>query len=87
VHWEVWEADAASHLTWQTNKFGGRYWLIPSARLVDPLYMLSLNGVVQDDLNVDINPFQPNVDYSNFIGFTYILPCHPAPLSQTALPK
>jgi hypothetical protein len=86
VHWEVWEADAASHLTWQTNKFGGRYWLIQSARLVDPLYMLSLNGVVHDDLNVDIIPYQPNVDYSNFIGFTYILPCHPAPLSQTASP-
>jgi hypothetical protein len=83
----VWEADAAAHLMWRTNKFGGRYWLIQSARLVDPLYMLSLNGVVHDDLNVDITPYQPNVDYSNFIGFTYILPCHPAPLSQAASPK
>jgi murein DD-endopeptidase MepM/ murein hydrolase activator NlpD len=84
VHWEVWEADSASHLIWRKNKFGGRYWVIPSARLVDPLYMLSLNGVVREDLNVDIVPYQHNVDYSNFVGFTYILPCRSAPLSRAA---
>jgi murein DD-endopeptidase MepM/ murein hydrolase activator NlpD len=86
VHWEVWEADAGSQLIWKKNKYGGPYWLIHGARLVDPLYMLSLNGVVHQDLNVDVTPYQPNVDYSNFVGFTYILPCHPTPLSQATLP-
>lgn len=86
VHWEVWEADEASQLTWRKNKYGGLYWHINAARLVDPLYMLSLNDVVHEDLNVDIVPYQANVDYSNFIGFTYILPCHPPHLSQTSSP-
>lgn len=86
THWEIWEARAASPLTWHKNNFGGLYWLIQSARLIDPLYMLSLNGVVHDDLNVDITLYQENVDYSNFVGFTYILPCRPASLSERALP-
>lgn len=85
THWEVWEANAAAPLTWHKNGFGGLYWLIPSARLIDPLYTLSLNSTVHDDLNVDIAPYQPGVDYSNFVGFTYILPCRPLPLSQRAL--
>ena len=82
VHWEVWEADAESPLSWRKNKVGGPYWLINGARLVDPLYMLSLHGVVHEDLNVDIAPYQPSADYSRFVGFTYILPCHP--LSQAS---
>jgi murein DD-endopeptidase MepM/ murein hydrolase activator NlpD len=86
VHWEVWDADAESQLTWHKNKFGGLYWLIQSARLVDPLYMLSLNAPVHDDLNAGIVPYQQNADYSNFVGFTYILPCRQMPLSQ-ALPN
>jgi murein DD-endopeptidase MepM/ murein hydrolase activator NlpD len=86
THWEVWEANAAAPLTWHKNNFDGLYWLIQSARLIDPLYMLSLNGVVHDDLNVDITPYQESVDYSNFVGFTYILPCRPAPLSERILP-
>lgn len=87
THWEVWEAKAASPLTWHRNKFGGLYWLIQSARLIDPLYMLSLNSTVHGDLNVEITPYQQNVDYSNFVGFTYILPCRPLSLSEKALSK
>lgn len=75
VHWEVWEAAANSALTWHQNKFGGRYWTDPSARLVDPLYMMSLKDTVREDLNVDIHPYNPESDYSRFVGFTYILPC------------
>ena len=83
VHWEVWEAAANSTLTWHQNKFGGRYWTDPSARLVDPLYMMSLNDTLRDDLNVDIHPYNPESDYSRFVGFTYILPCRrPAPSSS-----
>lgn len=85
THWEVWEANAASQPTWHKNKFGGLYWLIQSARLIDPLYMLSLNTVVHDDLNVDITSYQENVDYSKFVGFTYILPCRPMPLSENII--
>jgi hypothetical protein len=80
----VWEANAESQLTWHKNKFGGLYWLIQSARLVDPLYMLSLNAPVHGDLNADITAYQQNVDYSNFVGFTYILPCRQMPLSQAS---
>lgn len=77
VHWEVWEAKTDADLTWKTNKFDHPYWEIQSARLVDPLYMLSLNGVVRPDLNVDIPAYRPNADYSHFVGFTYPLPCRP----------
>lgn len=75
VHWEVWEGTAGSRITWKRNKFGGRYWTDPTARLVDPLYLLSLNEPPRDDLNVDIHPYDPDRDYSQFSGFTYILPC------------
>jgi hypothetical protein len=37
-------------------------------------------------LNAGIVPYQQNADYSNFVGFTYILPCRQMPLSQ-ALPN
>jgi hypothetical protein len=85
VHWEVWESTAGSRLTWKRNKFGGRYWTDPAARLVDPLYMLSLNEPPRDDLNVDIHPYDPDRDYSQFSGFTYILPC-PRPAPSSSLP-
>jgi murein DD-endopeptidase MepM/ murein hydrolase activator NlpD len=81
VHWEVWEAPAHENLTWRQNKAGGAYWTTPSARLVDPLYMMSLNAHVNEDLNVDIHPYLATEDYSNFVGFTYILPCHYARLA------
>ncbi len=44
-------------------------------RFVDPLYMLSMNEPPRDDLNVDIHPYDPDRDYSQFTGFTFIFPC------------
>lgn len=92
VHWEVWESVSNFKLVWDRNKFGGRYWIDWSARLVDPLYMLSLNNPPRADLNVDVHPYSPSDDYSNFRGFTYILPCvelprmtsSPNPLEQSS---
>jgi murein DD-endopeptidase MepM/ murein hydrolase activator NlpD len=75
VHWEVWEIPANSELIWKKNKFDGRYWVVNSARLIDPLYMMSLNDKVRDDLNVDIHPYDSEYDYTNFKGFSYIFPC------------
>ena len=73
VHWEVWEGTAGSRMTWKRNKFGGRYSTDATARLVVPLYLLSLDEPPRDDLNVDIHPYDPESDYSRFSGFTYIL--------------
>jgi hypothetical protein len=36
-------------------------------------------------LNVDITSYQENVDYSKFVGFTYILPCRLMPLSENII--
>jgi murein DD-endopeptidase MepM/ murein hydrolase activator NlpD len=77
VHWEVWEAPANSQLVWSRNKFGGWYWTIDAARLIDPLYMLSLNEKVRHDLAVDIHPYDSQRDYTHYAGFTYIFPCSP----------
>lgn len=86
VHWEVWEAKSDPKLTWHRNKFGGAFWTIPSARLLDPLYLMSLNDPVREDLSVDIHPYSITRDYSHFSGFTYILPCRPAgPTSHAQL--
>ena len=70
----MWEGTAGSRITWKRNKFE-RYWTDPTARLVDPLYLLSLNEPPRDDLNVDIHPYDPDRGSSQFSGFTYILPC------------
>jgi hypothetical protein len=74
VHWEVWEADD-DELEWGTNKHGGRFWTNKSARLIDPLYMLSLHSPPTADKSVAIVPFEEGVDYSHYRGFTYIFPC------------
>jgi len=80
VHWEVWEI--ASHddgLTWRTNASGGKYWINESATLIDPLYMLSRERLPQPDGGVILTPFLEGRDYTEFRGFTYILPCRPVP--------
>lgn len=74
VHWEVWEVQSDT-LTWMTNRHGGREWRNPTARLIDPLYMLGLNDPPEDGKSVRIVPFDPEADYERFRGFTYILPC------------
>lgn len=75
VHWEVWEVESGARLEWGINRHGGKAWRNRSARLIDPLYMLSLEKPPSDDLRVAIPPFSKGRDYSAFRGFTYILPC------------
>jgi murein DD-endopeptidase MepM/ murein hydrolase activator NlpD len=78
VHWEVWELSDDVATTWHLNKYRGRYWLNPTAHLVDPLYMLSRNLPPRADGSVLIQPFSNSTDYATFKGFTYILPCAPS---------
>lgn len=75
VHWEVWEIGKEDKLSWRINKFGGRYWVNDSGRLIDPLYLLALNSPPDADGGVLLTPFVEGRDYSGFRGFTYILPC------------
>jgi hypothetical protein len=75
VHWEIWEISKNDDLSWSTNKYGGKYWINETARLIDPLYMLARNKAPAADGDVAITPFVYNKDYSEFKGFTYILPC------------
>jgi len=75
AHWEVWEIGKNDDLSWSTNKYGGKYWINETARLIDPLYMLARNVAPASDGDVAITPFVYNKDYSRFRGFTYILPC------------
>lgn len=75
VHWEVWEIAQDDDLSWNINKFGGRYWTNESARLIDPLYLLALNSFPASDGDVLVTPFAEDRDFRTFRGFTYILPC------------
>jgi murein DD-endopeptidase MepM/ murein hydrolase activator NlpD len=77
VHWEVWQIDGPDKLVWATNRSGGRYWINESARLVDPLYMLSRDTPPKADGGVILIPYRQGQDYTRFRGFTYILPCRP----------
>jgi murein DD-endopeptidase MepM/ murein hydrolase activator NlpD len=77
VHWEVWEVTDDLLTTWHLNKFNGRYWTNKSARLIDPLYMLALNGPRIANSGVDIQSYDDEMDFATFKGFTYILPCVP----------
>jgi hypothetical protein len=75
VHWEIWEISKNDDLSWSTNKYGGKYWINETARLIDPLYMMARNTAPAANGDVAITPFVYNKDYSGFKGFTYILPC------------
>jgi murein DD-endopeptidase MepM/ murein hydrolase activator NlpD len=75
VHWEVWQVEDDDATEWRRNKFGGRYWINPTARLVDPLYMLSLNNSATEDGSVDLPLFRHGNNYTGFRGFTYIFSC------------
>jgi murein DD-endopeptidase MepM/ murein hydrolase activator NlpD len=77
VHWEVWEIGDDDDLSWSTNKFGGEDWINESARLMDPLYLLSRNTPPGDEGKVLLTPFVRSANYDHFVGFTYILPCRP----------
>ena len=75
VHWEVWEISGNDKLRWAKNHRGGPYWINETARLIDPLYMLSRQSAPSADGVVLLMPYEPEADYSHFRGFTYILPC------------
>ena len=75
VHWEVWAIPDEAATTWEENDTGEKYWVNEAGRLLDPLYMLSLNASPGADGIVDIPAFDRRQDYSQFRGFTYILPC------------
>ena len=75
VHWEVWQIEDDAATEWKLNKSRGKYWVNKTAHLIDPLYMLDLEGPPRKDGNVDIHPFDGKVDYTKYRGFTYILPC------------
>jgi murein DD-endopeptidase MepM/ murein hydrolase activator NlpD len=77
VHWEVWQVEDDDETKWLINKFGGRYWVNSTARLIDPLYMLSLNDSADEDGGVDLPIFARTENYVDFRGFTYIFSCHP----------
>jgi murein DD-endopeptidase MepM/ murein hydrolase activator NlpD len=78
VHWEVWQVEDDDAIEWRHNKFGGRYWTNPTGRLVDPLYMLSLNDPASEDGSVDLPLFRRDKNYVGFRGFTYIFSCRKA---------
>ncbi|HEX2842311.1 M23 family metallopeptidase [Hyphomicrobium sp.] len=74
VHWEVWEVEDDT-LTWTVNRYGGREWRNPRARLIDPLYMLGVHRPPDDGRSVSVVPFERGRNYSKFRGFTYIFQC------------
>jgi murein DD-endopeptidase MepM/ murein hydrolase activator NlpD len=75
VHWEVWEVGDDDATTWHTNSHGRPNWSNRTAKLVDPLYMLSRQPGTLDGHMVEIAPFRKGKDYADYSGFTYILPC------------
>jgi hypothetical protein len=75
VHLETYEVGDDSALTWGVSKRGTEYFENPSYRLVDPLYLLSLQVRPTKDGSVLVQPFEPGRDYGGFKGFTYFLPC------------
>jgi murein DD-endopeptidase MepM/ murein hydrolase activator NlpD len=77
VHWEVWQVEDGDANKWGANEFGGRNWTNDTAHLVDPLYMLSLNALRNQDGSVDIPLADLDEDDPSFRGFTYIFRCHP----------
>jgi len=76
VHWEVWEVRDDSATKWSTNSHGAEHWTNSTAHLIDPLYMLGLDRILEDG-SVPITPFSRRASYRAFRGFTYIFPCTP----------
>jgi murein DD-endopeptidase MepM/ murein hydrolase activator NlpD len=75
VHVEIYEVDDDDEITWGVTKRGTPYFDNPTYRLVDPLYLLSLEVRPNRRREVSIQPFVPGRDYSAFKGFTYFLRC------------
>lgn len=75
VHLETYEVYQMNALRWSRNKFGRDFWQNTEAKLIDPLYLLSLENKSDGKKNVLIEPFEIGRDYSKFRGFTYFLTC------------
>jgi hypothetical protein len=77
VHWEVWEVEDDSTLKGRRGDKGTKFWTNATARLIDPLYLLSRQTPPDENGRVIVTPYVRGQDYKNFRGFTYILPCRP----------
>ncbi len=75
VHWETWAVSDNTTIEWKQNELDYPYWINPNAKLVDPLFLLSLN-IKSGSTEVQITPYQTHANYKNFKGFTYILSCN-----------
>jgi murein DD-endopeptidase MepM/ murein hydrolase activator NlpD len=75
VHLEVYEVDDDEALEWRVNARGTEFFINPKSRLIDPLYLLSLDVRPNVHLGAPIQPFDMKRDYSGFKGFTYFLEC------------
>src|SRR5262249_20299525 len=70
VHFEVYEVDDDQALVWRVNARGTEFFINPKSRLIDPLYLLSLEVPPNAHLEASIQPFEINRDYGGFKGFT-----------------
>jgi murein DD-endopeptidase MepM/ murein hydrolase activator NlpD len=75
VHFEVYEVDDDKALAWMVNARGAEFFRNPRSRLIDPLYLLSLEVRPNAQLEAPIQPFGTMRGYSEFKGFTYFLEC------------
>ena len=75
VHLETYEVEDDAALTWSVSGRGTEYFENPSYRLIDPLYLLSLEVRPTAEGEVVVQPFEEERDYGAFKGFTYFLPC------------
>jgi len=75
VHFEVYEVDDDKALVWRVNAHGTEFFTNPKSRLIDPLYLLSLEVRPNARREAPIQPFETKRDYSGFKGFTYFLEC------------
>jgi hypothetical protein len=62
-------------IKWEVGEYGTQYWTNETSQLIDPLYLLSPNAAPGFRNGVRLTPFDASADYSQFRGFTYILPC------------
>ena len=75
VHFEVYEVDDDNALVWSVNARGAEFFRNPTSRLIDPLYLLSLQVRPNASLEAPIQPFEAKRGYGGFKGFTYFLEC------------
>jgi murein DD-endopeptidase MepM/ murein hydrolase activator NlpD len=75
VHLETYEVADDNALTWNIGEHGTAYFKNPKSRLIDPLYLFSLEVRPNARREVEIQPFDAQRNYGGFRGYTYHLPC------------